>query len=96
MFIEGPHHIITDSQTGKAEPRRLLTDSEFRFSVRMAIMQGSALSGTPRKDRDRRTRLIEDAVAAYIKICGYQFFGKIVRSEPVGGTPAPAQAGGDF
>jgi hypothetical protein len=85
-MIDGPHHIITYSETGESEPRRLLTDDQLRFDVRMALMKSPALGGLQRHDRDRRTHMIEEAVAAYIKVCGYQVFSGIAQPRPASGT----------
>ena len=82
MAIDGPHHIVTDSETGKSEARRLLSYDELKFSVRMAIMQSSVLSGTLRKDRRDRTAMIEAAVADHLRLCGYQVFSRIPQPEP--------------
>lgn len=77
MVIEGPHHIVTDSETGAAEPWRLLTEKELRFALEMALMKCPAFSGTPKGLRPERKGWIIDSVVKYFAMSNVKVFGGV-------------------
>ena len=83
MAIDDPHHIITYSETGHQEPRKLLKPEELAFSVRMAL-RGSSFGGTPRAQRMGVLSGIEQAIVEHFRMCNYQVFSIIAQPGPAG------------
>ena len=82
MTIDGPHHLITYSETGQTEPRQLLRPEELAFSVRMALRK-SSFGGTPRAQRPAVLSSLEQAVVEHFRLCDYQVFCIIPQPVPM-------------
>jgi hypothetical protein len=70
-----PHHIVTSSETGRSEHRRLLTKKQFRFDLEMALRDSSAFSGTARGLRKERTTILIDSIIHHMRLCNLKVFG---------------------
>ena len=78
-----PHHVVTSSETGHAEYRRLLTEEQFRFDLEMALRDCPAFSTTARGLRKDRTTMLIDSIIHHMRLCGLAVFGGIAENRPV-------------
>jgi hypothetical protein len=84
MAVDNPHHIIADPDTGKSEPRQLVTEKDLHFSVLMAIRDCPAFSGTPKLGRGSAKNMLADSVVKHFRQSGYRVFGIVPHNGPVG------------
>jgi hypothetical protein len=75
--------LVTHPGTGAVTQKRLLSQDEIAFEVRMAL-RGSALSGLPHKDRPHMKEIIERAIVEHFRLCRYEVFGIVPKNGPVG------------
>jgi hypothetical protein len=74
--------VIADG-TSQRQQRRLVTESELRLSLTTALLMGSALSGTPRKGRDRLREAIAGDILASFQRSGYSVLGNLPDVRPM-------------
>jgi hypothetical protein len=80
-----PHHIVTSSETGRSEYRRLVTEKQFRFDLEMALRDCSAFSNTARGLQKDRTTMLIDSIIHHMRLSNLIVFGGIAENGPVGG-----------
>jgi hypothetical protein len=84
MEPDETHYTVTDQDTGKSEPRRLVDEKALHFSVLMAIRDCPAFGGTPKLGRDNSKRAIADSVVKHFRESGYRVMGVVPWNGPIG------------
>ena len=69
------HFTVNCSETGKTEYRRLVTETQFRFDLEMALRDSAAFSGIARGLRKDRTTTLVDSIIHHMRLCNLKVFG---------------------
>lgn len=78
-----PHYVVTSSDNGHTEYRHLLTDDQLRFSIKMALLNSTAFSGSPRRGRDMIRERVADDIVKHFQVSNVKAFGGVWENRPV-------------